>query len=181
MSRTLTGAAQTVADAEHCPYLVFVSLDFSSGFVYVCNATHDVIWNGITWRGAGEMGEISAIEETTELKMNGINLAVSGVDPTNLSTALLDHSQGRDVQIWWAPLSNGVPVADPVGPWKYRMDTPKISLGQLARVIYSAESRMADWSNPRELRYTDQDQQALFAGDKFFEFVPDMQELTILF
>lgn len=72
-------------------------------------------------------------------------------------------------------------VADPAGPFVYRMDTMEIEAGSTATIVVRAESRLADWDRPRVRRYTDEDQQTLYSGDKFFEQVSTIQDVQILF
>lgn len=181
--RTITGAADTALAAVHVPFVVFVELDFDSGTVRYCNATHNVDWNGFTWLGIGNIGSIDAIEESADISAQGMSFQLSGVNAANLSVALGQNYQGRAAKVWLAPLdpATSIPVADPVGPFQYKMDTMEGSLGETSTVVLRAQSRLADWDRARILRYTDADQQQLFPGDRFFEMVPKLQDLQILF
>jgi hypothetical protein len=46
-------------------------------------------------------------------------------------------------------------------------------------VSISYESRLIDLERSRESRYTNEDQQRAFPGDRGFEFVPSLQDLSL--
>lgn len=175
MSRDITAAAQSAVQADHVPGLMFVELDFSSGFVRVTNAGHSVSWNGYTWVGVGALGSIDAIEERSEVPAKGLTLRLSGVDESIRAISLSEHYQGRDARIWFAPLdSDHRPIADPVLVFAGRMDNMEIETGATGVITLSVESRMADWERPRVRRYNDADQQSEYSGDLFFEFAEQL-------
>lgn len=172
MTRTVTAAAQTALTADNVPGLVFVELDFSSGFVRATNAGHTVTWNGYNWVGLGLLGGVDAVEERSEIPAKGITFRLAGVDSSVLAITLGEHYQGRSARVWFAPLdSDHKVIADPVLVFSGRMDNMRVQTGKTATVSVSAESRMADWERPRVRRYNDADQQAEFSGDLGFAFV----------
>lgn len=72
-------------------------------------------------------------------------------------------------------------LTNPVGPFQFRMDTMAVEMGDTATITLTAESPMAAWDRPRTRRYTSEDQAQLYPADKFFEFVPAVQSMEILF
>ena len=63
--------------------------------------------------------------------------------------------------------------------WAGLMDTMEVVDGPEPRVALSCESRLVDLERAEVRRYTDADQQAEYPGDRFFEFVPALQEAEI--
>lgn len=185
MTRPITSDADSALSAGHVAYLILVELDFAGGTVRLCNATTGVQWDGQTWLGLGDLGRIEPLQESAELRSQGMAFELSGVDPAMLAVALGENYQGRPAKLWLAPLSSAPGgmqlVADPVGPFVYRMDTMEISAAQTATITLRAETRLADWDRPRIRRYTDEDQQSQYPGDKFFNFVNSVQDIQILF
>lgn len=182
MSRSPTAGFGTAADAAHFDDVVFVELQFASGSAYVCTREHSVAWNGQTWLGAGRVGSIDTIEEGGELQARGIAMTLSAL-PAGLLATALDPSEykNRPVKLWYGLLDSSSPaaitvVADPVGPFLYRMDSLEFELGEQAALRLTAESRLADWDRPRVRRYNNADQQAEHPGDKFFEYAEQMVE-----
>ena len=61
------------------------------------------------------------------------------------------------------------------------MDTMSIKdSGQTATTAISAESALISLQNPKVRRYTDEDQKTEFASDDGFQFVPDIQDLALI-
>jgi len=109
-------------------------------------------------------------------------MKLSGVPTANVSLALTEDYQGRECAILFGALSPtaGTLISSPVTVFSGRMDVMQVSDdGQTAEIIMTAESRLMDFKRPREVRYTDEEQQNLFAGDLGLEFVNDIQEKAI--
>lgn len=180
MSRITDPQILAALSAETYRLLILAELDFPSGMVRVHSGVGEVIFNTNTYLGVGQLGKISTLEETAELRSSGFTLELSGIDPALLAISLNDDVQGRDAKIWLAFLDeNHQIISDPVGPWLGRMDNLEGELGETATLQLNVENRMADWERPRIRRYTDADQQAEYPGDKGFEFVNQMQEKEI--
>jgi len=182
MSKTISGAVSTAINSEHVPFMVLVELDFSSGFVRVCNANITVTWDSKTWSGLGELGQIAVIEETSSLEAKGLTMQLSGIPTAIVSTALGEYYQGRDVKVWVAPVDVDThqPLVDPVLVFYGRGDTMSIELGETATITYSAESRLADWDRPRVRRFNSADQKLDYSTDEGFEFVEQMVEKELV-
>jgi hypothetical protein len=177
MSRTMTPAAESAMAASQVRALLFVEMDFPSGFLRVNNSAITVAWNGYDWLGVGRLGSIDAISEGIALEARGLAFRISGVPPEHVSIALGTQYQGRDCKVWFAPLTEDhVPIADPVLAFHGRLDVMDIELGASATITVSAESRLADWDRPRVRRYNAEDQAIDDPTDKGFEFVPQMVE-----
>ncbi len=183
--RTPTGAFETALDASHLAQVVFLELQFKSGTSYLCSREHNLSWNGFTWLGAGRVGSIEPVGEGGPLEARGVAMTLSAIPAGALATAL-DPSEykNRICRFWFGllDLSSAAAitvVADPVGPFLYRMDTLRFVVGTERALRLTAESRLADWQRPRTIRYNDADQQKLHPGDKFFEYIEQMAEATI--
>ena len=55
-----------------------------------------------------------------------------------------------------------------------------VQLGKTATVQLSIQSRLVDWDKARIRRYTNEDQQNFFSGDKGLEFVSQMVEKDLV-
>jgi hypothetical protein len=182
VSRDLETAADTALQAGHVVQVVFVELDFSSGFLRCTTAAYDFSWNGYTWLGLGQLGTIEPIEEGGQLEARGVAMTLSGIPASMISTALGEHYQGRACRLWFGQLNatTRAVVADPVGPVSFRMDTMAIELGDTATIRLTAESRLVDWDRPRSRRFNDADQKLDYPEDQFFNMVEEMVEKTIV-
>jgi hypothetical protein len=175
MSRELETGADTALQAGHVSQIVFLEFDFLSGVSRACSREHNVVWNAQTWLGAGRVGSIEPLGEGGELEARGIAMSLSALPAGLLATALTPSEyKGRNVKLWFGQMDLSSPasitvIADPVGPFIYKMDQLSYQLGQTASIRLTAESRLADWNRPRVRRYNNADHQALHPGDLFFE------------
>lgn len=175
MTRTLTAAAETALNSDNIYFANFIELHFDSGVLRVSTLGWDIDWNGYTWIGAGQVGEISSIDEGAEIEMRGISLTLTGIPNSYIATALGEKYQGRSAKTWLVFFDNNNQIIDaPVGSFDYRIDNMNIDIGETASISISCESRFADWERPSNLRYNNETHQHYFAGDKFFEYVPKM-------
>jgi hypothetical protein len=138
-------------------------------------------WNGMTFNGVGNMGSVATVEEGSTVQARGTTLTLSGIDPTLLGDALTEVRQGLPVTIWFA-LFDSTPaiIANPVVAFQGRMDQPTITCdGATATIQINCESRLMDLNVPAQRRYTNEDQWRDFPGDRGFEYVNSVQEVTI--
>src|SRR5690606_37610763 len=101
VSRSLTAATAEAARADVAYPVYFVEMHFRSETSRAWTGVGSIAWNGETWQGTGQFGRVSAIEETTELRIAGITLELSGVDPA-LIAAAMDRSEykRREGAVW---------------------------------------------------------------------------------
>jgi hypothetical protein len=179
--RSLSASMVTeVTTAQLAPVLL-ASLSFSTP-VYLWSGYGNLVYNSTTYLGIGTLGTISPLEETTDLAARGLTLRLSGVPTANVSLALTENYQGRECSIMFGALSPtaGTLIASPVTVFAGRMDVMQITDdGNTAEITMTAESKLMDFKRPREIRYTDEEQQQLFPGDVGLEFVNDIQEKAI--
>lgn len=179
--RTLSADMVTEVSATQLAPILMASLQFSTP-VYLWSGYGSLGYGGVTYLGIGTLGTISPVEETTDLAARGIMMRLSGVPTVNVALALTENYQGRACTILFGALSPtaGTLISSPVTVFHGKMDVMQISDdGQSAELTMTAESRLMDFRRVREVRYTDEEQQNLFAGDVGLEFVNDIQEKPI--
>src|SRR5256885_5594916 len=162
--------------------IVLCQLLFTSGYVYAWSGIGSLSWNGQTWLGVGSYGGISSIPESSDRTAVGVKLTLSGIPASLITSALGEVRQGNPVIIYQAFLtSGGAVVANPNNAWSGRMDVCEITeAGEIAVISITAESRLLDLNRSRERRYEKQDQLIDFPGDLGFDFVPSLQELSVV-
>lgn len=187
MSRSVGAAVEAVLDSGNVPLVLFVELDFGSGFVRVTNAPYNFTWNGFSWLGLGRAGGIDALSEGAGLQARGAALQLSGVPVSGegeseyIAIALDEHYQGRDLRIWAAVLDDQFRiVGDPKLVFLGRIDNMDITVGTTATIVLAAESRLADLERPRVRRYNDADQQAEYPGDLGLQYAEQMVEKALM-
>jgi hypothetical protein len=187
MSRNLTAAAITEIISQKMTPVLFVQMLFSSGNIYVWSGTYPIIATmpggaSQTWVGLGNLGTIGAIGETADVAASGVSFMLSGIPASLITSALGEVRQGNPVLIWQGFLTAaGGIVVSPYQAWAGRMDTCAIrETADLAAITITAENRLIDLQKSRERRYEKQDHAIEFAGDLGFDYVPSLQELSVV-
>ena len=160
---------------------MLVEATFTNETIYVWNGLGAIAWNGQTWIGIGTLGSVSSIEEGTTVEARGITLTMSGIDPSLLSDVLSNYQVGLPVSVYLGFFdSPGHLLADPLVSFAGRMDQPTLQAdGQTASIAINCESKLLDLNVSVERRYTNEDQQLDYPGDRGLEFVNSIQEVTI--
>ena len=177
----LSPQAAAAATAAVATPVILVDLDFTSGPFRAWTGLGPLDWAGLTFEGVGSLGAVGDVEETTELRAVRLTLTLSPVPQEVVDIALAERSfRLRTALLWGALLdAQGAFVADPFPLWAGLMDTMAVVDGAEPRVSLSCESRLVDLERAEVRRYTDADQQAEYPGDRFFEFVPALEEAEI--
>lgn len=182
MSRGIGSANVTQAEASTVRPVFFWYGDFASGEVRVCTHTQSITWGGQTWTGLGTFIGMEELRESGGIEAIGATFHLNGVPSTVLTKALEAGYRRRRCSLYLGFLdANDALVANPT-EWRYLMDRMPIrDSGDDARISVQAESRLVDLQRPREVRMTDEAQQALFSGDRAFEYIVGLQtkEITV--
>jgi len=181
--RTLTAGVQTatLAGVVHGP-IYLAKFEFDSATLRFNNSdrnyTVDVDGDGaLSYLGVGRIGGISGISEHTELKANRIQLSMSGIPGDQISIALSEPFQGRSLKIWAAYLDEDFQIiADPIVAWQGFLDLMDIVLGDTASVSVTAENELVRWERPNISRYTNEDQQLQYPGDRGLEYMTNSEQ-----
>ena len=181
MPRSVSDAMIAALASDQVRPAIFVQVTFTTGSVYLWNGYGPINWNGQSWLGIGTFGSVSTMEESSSVEAKGITLTLNGIDPTLLSDVLVDYQTGLPALVWLGLFdSNRQLIPSPLLAFAGRMDQPTISLdGATASISIACESRLLDMNVSVERRYTNEDQQLDYPGDRGFEFVNSIQEVSI--
>lgn len=183
MPRNLSPAMLTALQSGILYPAIFVNLGFASGTAYIWSGIGNYTWNGNTYVGVGDLGQISVIEEGATVEAKGISVTLSGIDSTMLADALQESQLGLPATIYIALYTGpgGTIIADPLTAWSGFTDQPEIVLtGPTAEITLRLESVLLELNKPVDRRYTLQDQQVQAPGDIAFQFVPSLQEISFV-
>lgn len=182
MPRTdVTSAFIAALEARILRPAFFVSAAFATTTLYLWTGRGSVDWNGHTWIGVGTLGSVASIEEGGNVEARGTTITMSDIDATALADVLTELRQGLPVTVYLA-LFDATPalIANPVNAFQGRMDEPTIDVdGTSCTISINCESRLMDLNVPAERRYTNEDQQRDYPGDRGFEWVNSIQEVTL--
>lgn len=187
MARGLTTAVATEFAKLKLQPLLFVEVEFVSGWVRMWSGSGSLDWNGNTWYGVvmpnGQvLGTISQLQEVSDGSAQAAALSLGGIPSTAVQQVLSECRQNNMANIFLgaADQATGAVLADPYCAWSGYTDVPTISdSGDACTVTISVESRMVDLQRSREWRYTHEDQQLFSPGDLGFEYVGALQSLSV--
>tara|TARA_R110000744_G_scaffold316737_1_gene423369 strand:- start:198 stop:833 length:636 start_codon:yes stop_codon:yes gene_type:complete len=159
-----------------------VKAEFDTDDIMVWSGTGDITIASESYTGAGSLLSIGTVEDTTEIKSSGMDVAISGMDTTVLNYALTENYQNRPITIFLGYLMGGTnEVAGTLTLFKGRMTTLSVSdTPEGAGINISAENRLVDLDRPSNFRYTKESQNFLHSGDTGFNRVASLQDKEIV-
>lgn len=177
MSRDIAGVIATALGDEVVEPFFAVDLEFDSGTLRLWTGVGSREINGNEYIGAGNFLQISEMQETAEIQAAGATLTLSGIPSELLSLALTEPYQQRPARIYFGLVGAEADMAE---VFTARMDQMTIEEGPESSIIQlSIENVLVDLERPRVLRYTNNDQQSRFPGDRGFEFVETIQNREV--
>lgn len=167
--RTASAAALAATSGSGLMTIWLVRLDLTDS-IFLCTATHDVEWDGHVWLGAGLVGGIDTVQDTSG-ERHGLKFVLSSVPSEYLSLALTGGFRGKKVRVYEA-LADDTGILSAPMVWSGSLNQPVIDEGtQTGQITISAEHRGATFARAKPLRYTDGDQQRIAPGDNSMQFV----------
>ncbi len=182
MARTMTGAMDTEFTAPDLQPIIFIKAEFPSGDVNIWSGAQEIIFDGDSYTGLGDLIGMSPMEETFDLKATGMRFSLSGIPASMISTALNEDYQDRPITCWFGCLNSaGAIIADPLVMFKGRMDVMEIVDGGVTATIgIAAENVLVALESANLRRYTPEDQKETYPGDTFFDRVAALQDQEII-
>lgn len=154
-------------------------IDFPSGITRVHTGTGIVIINGQTYIGVGTLGNVGSVTEENSTSSSTMSMALSGLDMGLVGETLNEEVVGRNVTVYIAVMNEqGVVTGANVLFEGFITDTA-MEAGTTNALSYVIANIFERWSLGLPDRYTDESQQRLHPGDRFFRYVAQMAERSI--
>lgn len=182
MSRSLTSGTLSQLTNKQVYPIVLVDLTFKDGTIHIFTGLGTLSWNGNTYTGSGQLVKLGPIAEDTAVQAQGLEIQITGVPSNLLAEGLNQCAQGNPVNAYFGFLdASGNVIADPYLAFSGRMDVPTIDEGsETATITLTAENRLIDLDRPRLRNFTEQDQILDYPSDTGFTFVPNLQQLNLI-
>ena len=160
-----------------------------------------VLADGTEWVGLGQLLNISAIEETSEMSVKGASISLSGIPSNLLSLALSEPYQGRIAKIYFGTFQQGS-ILQETSDYILLQDGSRINLedmsanlnelfsgymdqmnieesGDTATIEMMVENKLIDLERARVARFTSGYQKSVYPGDLGMDFIEDLQDKRI--
>lgn len=179
--RSLTNTMAAAIQQPIVRPVIFYEGWFKNGVLNLWSGLGEIVWDQKVWTGTGGLLNISQVEETDQQQASGIVVSLSAVPSSKIALALAEVQRNQAGYVWLGLLDEVEDVIDdPHIIFRGRMDAVSIEDGAESAIIkVSYENEMITLEHARELRYTDQEQQRLFPGDKGLEFIAGLQDKTL--
>ena len=179
--RGLTTAQQNAAAAAHSTAAVLIDVLFASGTLRCTTAGVDLTIGGNTYFAVNKLRTVEALDESQD-STEGLRFTLDALDPAIITLLAGEPYRGRPInvyEVWYD--ANYQPIGSPALVWPGLMTamTSSEQDGQVA-VVVEAEHFEKELRRPRETRFNDADQRALYPDDKGFEHVEQMTELQLV-
>jgi hypothetical protein len=183
MTRSIGTDFQAQLDSSELQPFFAVSINYTDP-LNIWTGYNEITFGGVTYFPSGNLLGISAVDESADIRANGISISLSGLDNSIISSALTEDSQGKVVKVFFgvvATVSNETQVVDtPYQTFEGFIDTMSINEdGDGTVVAITVENKLIILERPVERRYTDQDQKEFFTDDKGLEFIDSLQDKSI--
>lgn len=179
--RGIDSAAAAVLEASgKIPLALLVDMPELDPPLRVCTGRWNLSWGGDEYIAVGQLGQVGAAQESAS-GPQPLQFSMTGVPASQRARVLAENVQGKPVSIYVAIFSpDTYQILDAVLEWEGALDVLRWSDdGQMGVVTVTAESAGADLLRGVPVRYTDQDQQRLYAGDIGFQYVVTQGEKEI--
>lgn len=181
MARDLSPALLTALGQTVIRPAYLVDLDTTAGHARAWAGIGSLFWGGSPaneFLGVGELGSISVIPETRDIRAVGIIIRLSGIPASMVSLALNEAQPGLDLLVYIGMFTDaGVLIVDPYLSWSGMSDSVTMVEGAATSTIQIAgENELARLQHANESRYTHDDQQIRFPGDMGFEFQEQLND-----
>lgn len=202
MSRSLP--ATITAEIAKDSLAVFWACDLmfdSPNELYFWSGVGDLVLDGNTYTGAGDLLNISELRESSDIAAYGATLTLSGIPTSLIDLAIAEPYQGRQAIVKFGVVTGGdgfllsedgmlisqenggsIILEDNTTTYTAftvftgEMDQMNISFGpETVTISLEVESRLIDLERARIRRYTDADQKSRYPNDRAFEFVTRLQ------
>jgi hypothetical protein len=202
MARNLSERYGLALVERHAELALLMEAEVASGFVRIWTGLGPMPWNGVEFTGLGGLIGVGTVEESgDDLKATGISVSLRGVKAADVSLALLGEPAyeveigegadvlgeganvlGESVPEMWIGVPEGGLIDPPKIIFKGRFDTAVHDDGDPTAPVLTVgfESDQIDLERPKERRFTDAAQKALYPGDRAGEFIAKMQDAEIV-
>ena len=159
-------------------YLIEAWLD--DGVIRMTDAWSAVTWNGNTYMAQGHFLNFSGLTETADLQIPNLTCTLSAVDQSWVSVVLTKPFIDRRFVIYKAFLdyTSMAMISSPIIIFDGRMDNSVIadSPSGSCSVQITATSQWGDFDRKSGRHTNPQEQQVFFPGDKFFDYVAQLNK-----
>ena len=166
--------------------LPLVHLDFANDPVYAWGGVGDLNWDGQTWLGIGNLGEIGTIQSDIKGSIPSLELSLNHIDGDVLASARNQTFMGRRGRVWIGVFDENINlISNPALFFAGEISNLTITDGEDPSISVVIDSRLTLLKRVRPTYRTPEAhlqqlaKQGIDIRDRFFEFVPSLLNKTV--
>lgn len=154
---------------------------FSTETIRLWTGIGDLVWNSNTFKGNGYLLGIPGYTETkNQYQGNGVSVVLSGIPAELLAFALNDTSPKNTGKIYLAIFDMSGDILHVEQLFSGTLDQSVVNESpNYSEVVFTYEDEMSKLYVDRELRFTHEEQQSRYPGDRGFEYGPSIASKRI--
>ena len=178
--RTLDADLKTGAESAEFGSVVFISLAFASGTVYMHNGVGTLSFGGNDYLGVGTFGSITTMEDSMELKDPVLSVQLSAIDEGIIAAVQTEDVYGLDADVYIGRVdTDNQLVGTPTNWISGFMERASLRLGTDNVVDIKIQTRAGKLNKTNNKRYTLEEHQVDNPGDLYFEFLHNIMEVKV--
>ena len=180
MTRTIPSVVLNALDDDVISPFFAVELLFDSpNEIRLWTGVGDLILRRvILGQDAGNLLDISSVEEAADLAVRGATITLSGMTSEVVSLALQEPYQGRVCNIYFGVTSDTTALTQTFSGYMDQMNIQENP--DTATIELTVENKLIDLERPRIARYTSAYQKSVYPGDLGMDFIEDLQDKEII-
>jgi hypothetical protein len=157
-----------------------VRLALASGDLRLATVVGEVVHDGVTFTGVGELLALSPAGASSDGRVQGMVLTLAGVSPEAIALAEVEPIQRRRVTVWRASFDAEGALTGAEVVFRGVADNVETNDDPASpTVVLSVEPLQFDLQRPRPVYLLPEDQRARWPGDAFFDMVATIQNETL--
>lgn len=181
MARSIESVFKTALGESVLKVAMIVKVDFTEGILAYSSTIADIEYLGQVYQGFGTLGSVSDIEENDSLDPQTCTLELSGVKPIVLAAILDTDYYNKPAEVYMVALDDGYQViGTPLLYFKGTVDEVKCTHGTVARINITLADELSGWDRLKVERYTNDEQQLQYPGDKGCEFITEISGKEVI-
>lgn len=153
---------------------------FSSGTSRMHTGVGEILINGDTYYGVGELGSVGVVESVGDENPTELSLELSGIDATLLGAALDAEARGQNVVLYvivFSSITGQLVIAEPA--MRGFITSYSVLAGSDNRIQMSVADEFQRYEMPWDRFWTDESHRNDEGGDRLCRYTSQMEEREI--
>jgi hypothetical protein len=173
----LSAPQQTELEKPVTRVVYFVEMQFLSSTQYLSSANQTITWGGHDWLGFGEVGAVSAIEESDGVESKSLTFTLNIAQAyLNLAVGNVEEYRGLTAKLYFCPLNESFQlIGTPQQCWRGDMDLMAVGTdGEDGKITLKCETSAYGLKRQPALRLNAAQQKKKYPADTGFDYLTDL-------